>query len=40
MISEYVHIAFQFVILGGAMECIAIMIGYVISSVFNLMKAR
>lgn len=40
MVIECVHIALQFVILGGAMECIAILIGYIINSVFNLMKAR
>lgn len=38
MISEYVHIAFQFAILGGVMECIVIMIGYVFNSIFNLLK--
>lgn len=40
MVNEYVHLAFQFAIVGGGMECIVIMIGYIINSVFNLMKAR
>lgn len=36
--SDYVHIACQFAIVGGAMECIVIMIGYVFKSIFNLLK--
>lgn len=37
---DYVGIASQFMVLGAGMECIVIMIGYIIQAVFNLMKAR
>lgn len=40
MINECVSIATSFMVLGAGLECIVILVGYVLSSVYNLMKAR
>lgn len=36
LVNDYVRIASQFIIFGAVVECIVILIGYVIFSVFEL----
>ena len=40
MIIELVNIAVQMIVVGSGMECIVIMIGYIIQAVFGLLKGR
>lgn len=37
---DYVGIACQFIVVGGCLECVVIILGYIVSTVFNLMKVR
>ena len=37
---DYVGIASQMIVVGVGMECVFIIIGYIVSTVFNLLKVR
>lgn len=37
---DYVGIASQMIIVGGCLECVVIMTGYIVITVLSLMKAR
>lgn len=40
LLVDYVSIAGQFIVVGGCLECVVIILGYLISTVFNLLKVR